>query len=513
MSKNKKETSQYITAEEREYNAVIYTDGSGLLEYKAWGYGFIGYTYDVNSDKPDKSLLKKLNPTNIGFVSKEMLLEDEIYKKARPVEIDKILYGYKTGYEDNTNNFAEASATYDVLERLYNSVEGGYKLKNIMIKTDSQMVVMVYVDMLNNPNFNPNKFAYPDLYSNIHNLLTRFKEKNIGVIVSHVYGHGSSVANHLADRLAFVGRNNHVNKKIKNEKVSNGCVVLASANDLTKEYNSTWTGPVLSLPFFRIYVPSMGCSGDTVSYNVMEYPKNGDDMGTRDPNIPFGSIQDTEKDKIIIDMLDSKVFDGFKDEYFHLMLENIKAPLTFLMMKLGMDVLTTKTKSVKLLGDTDLAILTEPAGLIRQQLDRYVKTDLALTSYNNFINNNKETTRCEIVDVTSKFYKENPNGEIICALSHKEDDFKITTTLGTETEHVVKFSSFLPRVNYFKSLEGRKFKSIKCYFLTILVSVTEVKDKKTYLYDDYFIVDGKDEDRRHLAVWCNFYSGRTLNIT
>lgn len=518
MSNVKKVNEENQEEKMKKYNFVVYTDGSGLLEYRTWGLGFIGYSYEVkdgkdpkNSYKPDKSLIKKLNPTNLGFVTKELIAEDPMYSKSTPVEVDKILYGFKEGDIDNTNNFAEASAVKEVFNIIKTEIDSGHEVNSIMIKTDSQMVVTVMTSLWNSEkDFDYNRFAYPELYKTIHELMKFFKSKNVKFSVLHVYGHSSSLGNHIADRLAFVGRNLHTTRKMTACDETGFKYILENASVLNDEFEEYENGPMLKQPFNRLFFPLF--NGNMSRYNVMEYAKNDKDMGTRNPSITFGFVKEDDPDKTVEAILNSKEADKIKDEYFHLLIQNLNKPIPFLMLKLGESVINFKNKALRILDDVDILVMSEPSGLIRQQLDRYIKTDMALDAYEHFKNNKKKVNNSEIVDLTDKFFKVDKD-KVKCVIKHNEEDFKVTTKMdGHDFEHVVKFKSFLPVQKYFRDFE-KGYKDIKCYFLTILVSKNEFKKRTSYLFDDYFIVDAESSDgKRHLSVWCNFYSGRTINI-
>lgn len=503
------------------YNFVFYTDGSGDITNKTWGCGYFGYYYLKTSEevKADKSAIKKLNPTTLGLMSEELMQQDpNYYKFAKPVNALGVLTGFEVGYEPNTNNYAEALALYEVLKRVKDfknqHVGPDDKIGSILIKSDSKMAIIVLHALVNNPNVDVKSYAYPELYADILKLVKEFKEDKTDIHMKHVFGHRGSKGNHIADRLANIGRERHLYNLNNPNDLKDSKFSLVNLEDFKKAASATTS------IFKRYFVPA-NFEEEKLTYHVLEYDKD-DEPGSRNGDIIHGAITETKHDSGIKSILDKIHSKPRTCNYYALELRNLKDIITELFLHaLGSDIITDSNPqgAIRLMEDIDLGTPIRPGGLLVQLFDKEFNRDIVLSILKDHLNGKEIPSNYKITDITDKFFKLEPNKKGMatynCILPPVPNDIKVKVTLGTTAEHILAFKSFLPARNFFKKLEGR-FTDMSVYLITRLVHEGKKKDEDTFVYDNFVVILGKNngESRTaetHLSIWNNFYSGKTIS--
>jgi len=183
---------------DKEYIAVVYTDGSaqpnpGPYGGGAHGYLFLDIEYKNNTDRPNHYMV-----SDRGYLEKHEITDAD--RVVKPELYYNATYSYgKYG----TNNQAELSAVFDTIDILSSKVN----LKKIIILTDSTYTISVFNVvrkdledrkwlLMDRPNL--------DLWEKLANVLVAHKDMDISL--SKVKAHGTAVGNNAADRLAYSAR-------------------------------------------------------------------------------------------------------------------------------------------------------------------------------------------------------------------------------------------------------------------------------------------------------------------
>lgn len=439
----------------KEYRVVGYTDGGARPSRGCWGSGYFGYIYDINSvGSVTKSLPKNVRPTTHGFTCPELYQESpDFYKDAKDVQPCNYIVGSIPGWDVNTNNFAEAYALLYFVKKV-KSIEDK-DIKHLLIFMDSQMLIFVTQDLLNNPSPNFSKYAFPDLYLELFKDLTELMNKGTKIVVKHVYGHKFSFGNIISDRLAFMGRTccedillrNIVEFKYRYEEII----------ECNPERDSFWSSQNLSDYILgrNVYFKSDHVRG-SYPYYIWDY-KGDDEPGDKNGNILMGSIYPSKGDDILENIIEKHltirpdngiVFTGE--------IPKIKDPLTTFFQSVSNYYCFTKdTRPTHLTTVEEFTVCRtlRPGCLAVQLLNRFDVHPIILAEYEKYLKGEKIDDIFTIIDLTEQFYtKTEKKGKIKyeCKLSPKETAIVLSYN---GKDYPFAFRVDIPDRNYLKRLE------------------------------------------------------------
>ena len=199
MSKDNEENNIEI---EPTYHMVVYSDGSAVPNPGFYGAGLHGYIYSDNSlntksgDRPNKFFI-----TDMGYIE-----NGQMGDKAKTVIPLTYIDGYRSNNGIGSNNVGEIDGIQIAIEEALNNPK--YKISSIYIKTDSRYAMSVFekakgpVTVWDTPD-RPNV----EKYWLAKDVLEKAKEADLHINIVKVLGHSTAIGNHLADRMAFLGRN------------------------------------------------------------------------------------------------------------------------------------------------------------------------------------------------------------------------------------------------------------------------------------------------------------------
>ena len=198
MSKDNKENN---IETEPTYHMVVYCDGSAVPNPGFYGTGLHGYIYsDISlntksGDRPGKFFI-----TDMGYIE-----NGQMGDKAKTVIPLTYIDGYRSNNGISSNNVGEIDGIQIAIEEALNNPK--YKISSIYIKTDSRYAMGVFekakgpVTVWDTPG-RPNI----EKYWLAKDVLEKAKEADLHINIVKVLGHSTAIGNHLADRMAFLGR-------------------------------------------------------------------------------------------------------------------------------------------------------------------------------------------------------------------------------------------------------------------------------------------------------------------
>jgi ribonuclease HI len=187
-----------------KYRCVLYVDGGCLPNPGSWGSGIHGYVYNI--EEHDAIKAKKYSDKPNGRI-----MTTDGYKLAFDTKFEDVIpeyyiNGYVSSDLEGTNNIAELTAIVESIKYILSNIDT-IPIREVLFKTDSEYCIAVCNNIIKNDNkavdnTRPN-YAY---WVKIAELLTQLKDNNITFNITYVKGHSDSLGNHLADRLATMGR-------------------------------------------------------------------------------------------------------------------------------------------------------------------------------------------------------------------------------------------------------------------------------------------------------------------
>lgn len=481
----------------RNQRLVAYTDGAAKPSRGYWGSGYFGYTYDINKTKETTSNLpKKIVPTTHGLISPELIQEEpKFYKQALDVPINQYVIGSIAGYEINTNSYAEVYAFYALLLKVREIKD---TLCHMLIFLDSQMLIHVIKQLLENPSPDYKKYAFPDRYKEIHTLILEYQALGIKIVPRHTYGHSFSMGNQIADRLAFMGRvcceDMLVNKNDDNHYRFEKIIKVNESKD------DFWNKFELEPYIFgkNLYFVSNHVRGQS-PYYVLEYPSETE-VGEKNGEILMGSIYTNKGDEIIENIIQKhltyKPDDGI---VFNIEIPNLKHFFTYFYHRVSPDYYLTKENNhgmLKTVEEFTTCRTLRPGSLAIKLLNKFEIHPFILEAFLE----NRNDERMIVVDLTDQFFKfkKQKDGSLKteCIVNIK------TTSITLDIlERTMPFSlkTDIPNRNYLKKYELAK--DVKCGM--VFREITPV------CYDYYFVLTGTfPNDEVIHSIWNNYYSSR-----
>lgn len=478
------------------HRAVIYTDGASKPSRGCWGSGYFGYIYDGNKvNETTKNLPKEINPTTHGFTCVELYQENpDFYKNAKPVQPMAYLVGSIPGGEISTNNYAEAYALLSAFKKLL-SLET-YDFKHLLFFMDSQMLIYVAQELINNPSPTFERYAFPDLYREMHLCITTFQKRNTKIVVKHTYGHSFSFGNNIADRLAYMARlccqdivGNELSYKYHYEDLI----------EVNPQRDNFWTkSKVSSYVYGRTLYFSCDHIRGQSPYYILEY-KGKEEVGEKNGEILMGCVYSNKGDdmieNIITEHLSTTPDNGI---VFALELPNLKSHLTTFFSKVSPHYYLTKDNrplNLTVVEQFTVCRTLRPGSLAVQLLNKFDIHQLILSSFEN----GDCPENLTFMDLTDKLYKKVEKKGVIsheCLIGIKD----IALVLEFEgKEYPFAFRTDIPERNYLKKFE----------------EATEVKASMVFrrisemAVDYYFILYATLPDGEKIkSIWNNFYSNK-----
>lgn len=486
--------------DQKEYHVVGYSDGAARPSRGFWGSGYFGYIYDNSTiGSSTKGLPKDINPTTLGFMSVDLIQEDpEFYKANKPVKPSYYFVGSISGDDINTNNFGEA---YGLKKFLLFVQSLDLNIKHVSIFLDSQMLIYVLKELFETPNPDTSKYAFPELYKEIEDIIKSLREKGIKVAYRHTYAHSSSFGNNIADRLAFLGRIKSQTRLEENPEDKNRLEteILFKTNP---DKNEFWITTSLSPYLYgdTLFFTAGHTRGES-PYIILDYDKD-QEVGEKSGEVLMGSIYHADGEDKIESIIDRHL--NFKPDLgnvFSLDLKNVKHYMTNFFYSIDPVYCFTKDNRVgnlTVVEDFPLARTLRPGGLAVQLLDKFVLHYDVLTYLDRKMSG-EEVKSFEFLDVTEKFFIHNENAKknkYECKINIKDVGQVIPFR---DTDIVLCHKVDIPDRNYFKRLENSKG-------IMINLAIREVA-KDVF---EYFTIVSilTPEDKQIHSVWNNFYSNK-----
>lgn len=477
------------------YRLVGYTDGAAKPSRGNWGSGYFGYLYDIETvGKASKNLPKEITPTTHGFTCPELYQENpEFFKAAKDVQPSKYIIGSLPGEEISTNNYAEAYALLSLFRQVASLK---LNISHMLIFMDSQMLIYVVQELLNNPSPAFDRYAFPDLYAEMHLIITTLTKKNMKIVVKHTYGHSFSFGNNIADRLAYMGRlccqdtvsGDNPNKYSYEEII-----------DCNPERDDFWTKTQISSYIYgrNLYFSCDHMRGET-PYYVLEY-KGDDEVGEKNGDILMGSIY-TDRGDDLIETIINRHLHTLPDNgiVFTVELPNTKHHLSTFFSKVSPHYYLTKDNKpshLTVVEEFTICRTLRPGSLAVQLLNKFDLHKIILSAYEN----PSEGSMITFIDLTSQlFNKIEKKGKIKheCLVGIKS----IALVLEYEgNEYPFEYRTDIPERNYLKKFETATDIKAAMAFRRITDSAV----------DYYFILYATLENGEvYRSIWNNFYSNK-----
>lgn len=494
---------------EKEYNAVVYCDGSCKPNPGFGGSGAHGYIYAIDdiggktSDKPPKNSI-----TTLGYIEAAELAKYKELKDASEVKIDSE-YNYMnvvpTYYVDGvycfdyeiTNNIAEILALTITLDNLlkFDTI----KLKNITIKTDSMYVIGVVKNIMRDKNKSwamekdkPN-LAY---WKEIDLYLTTLAQLGITLHMSKVLGHSGDLANHLADRLANVGT------------ASSMLACKEHFFHLTpaKKYWTMEKGRHPFLEYKQIYFTDVNRrAAKEAVYTVMNYPKIKIEPGLLKME-PGHNNNEATFGLVILDK-PVDVIENIIDEYQRQMrsmsiISTIDLSAVYSQRHLHYNKLfSNRIYSFNRMGNVlsmfeELPIVfnIKPPGLANQAMER-------MTVLYDIINEYRLLDKIEPIrqyqDITDMVYV--VNGKKVETIIKNSDKFLMVDTVVNDKTITIPIQLGIDCIN------RNQFKHIEKDDTKVYLVTEKITDR---FLSYYILVEMKATN--DISVWCNFFSNNRL---
>lgn len=493
--------------------AVVYTDGSANPNPGYYGSGAHGYIYTIKnigkktSDKPNKYLLSTLGYLELTELAKykeltsdeikeildkkdsdlttikNMLVNEHRYAEVIPDYYVNAYYSY-SGI--GTNNVAEVLAFINITNQLVNE---DLNLTEIMIKTDSTYLIHIFNTVLKDDSWMNTVDTNVDYWHQIRALVNMLKDKDITIKLIKVLGHSTAIGNNLADRMAFVARNNaSLNNVSSNFKLTPG-----------KKYWNSDADRHTFLKFKQLFFTNN--LRETINekfYSIMEYKKE-EDVGKKSHEALFGLvilneapslIEDTIKayqtnlnTLSIISTLDLNALYAQTTRHYHELYNNYIYNFN------------KRNTTLMALGEIPIVYSIVPSGLANQALDRMMLLYDIIKEYR--IKDSEKVTRT-FIDVTDKFYLKEPKNKVTTLLPKDTANFSLTVTVNDIELFVpIELGKDCPSRNQFKQIEKDD------------VSVhLVIKQASEFAYNYYILVEMKATN--DIGVFCNFYGNLLL---
>jgi len=469
MSKTKEENDIEV---EPTYHMVIYCDGSaGPTNPGFYGTGIHGYIYSnksigmKNGDRPNKFMI-----TDMGYIENGQMSD-----KANTIIPLVYLDGYRSNNGINSNNAAEIDGIQIAIETALDNSK--YKISSIYIKTDSLYAMGVFekakgsVKIWDTPD-RPNI----ERYWLAKDILERAKEVNLEINIIKVLGHSTAIGNHLADRMAFLGRDMS-GKYSKDETI------------IKYTEPKYWKPKIIknSLINFKNLYFMKGLTNPNM-YSILNY---GDvELGKKTNTATFGLVKLNEPITYINNIIDQ--FNRYLGTKAVISTIDLSVLYSQRMMHYY-DLFKDEILIPNPRGRKYLAVLEEdivcsevyPPGLAKSALDKTLILNNIIYDYEH------EKNMFHYVDITDKIYGVDSKGKPKTLLTQTDTIIDVTIECG-----VVKLEvgTDIINRNLLKKIENEE---TKVYLVYVYKSKTSVQY--------WTLVDATKVN--NIGVYCNFYTG------
>lgn len=467
-----------------KYGVIIYGDGSaGPMNPGPHASGIHGYVYPKstegtkNNNTPNHYLI-----TNIGYVETTEIAK-EPHLQVTPIEY---IDGYVIYQGEGSNNVAEGYAVIDSITYVLDNLSN-YNIESILIKTDSTYIIYALEAVKNHPDRDWLNMDVKNasMYADMSDIFKRLKEKDIKLNVKKVLGHSTAIGNHLADRLALLGR--VLAGKDNSKKVVN---IQLTEN---KKYWSATDKKHPLLNYRELYFMNTINGGSKGTYTIIDY-KKGVDTGKKTNDALYGLVMLEEPIPSIETVMDTY---------------NKNMGTLSLISAIDLDVLYNRTTEhyFKLFGSdiyifnnknrSRLIVLEEnpvctdiyPPGLAKIALDKTLHLSNIIDNYRNKVDSYTYT------DITDLIYSQDSKGKYKTLLPNSTWSLpiKYKSKAGKEYKILLELGTDMISRNQLKRLEADK---------PIVTFVGLEKNDKQL---DYFVIIENTENK-DISIWCNFFS-------
>ena len=460
-------------------HAVIYTDGSAKNLTKPghpgdWSCGLHGYIYSSNNldnkngDKPNGYIL-----ADIGYVENGQLAKD-VYKT---IVVDEYINGYESYAGVGTNNTGEITGILLAISEMLKK-----DIATLYIKTDSTYAMHVFETVKADParNWDRVDLKNRDYYFIVEGILKEATESGMKIRIVKVAGHSTALGNHLADRMALLGRLN--SSRYHEDKTH---VVYT-------DHKKYWKPKLDRHPFLGykqlFFTNQAEADGGPGIYSILDFKKD-DETGKKSSSSTYGLVILNEKVPEIENV--KRIYQ--KSLQSLSLISSLELDMIYNQnSKLYDDMFGDDVYTFNRLGRKYLSILEEdivctevyPPGLAKSALDKTLLLGNILNDYNG------PKAIYKYTDISDKVYKTGEDGKIETILS--QDDKKMELKYG-DINIVLQMNNDILSRNQFKKIEKED---------TDVILVTIEKTKKSIEY--FTIVHMKKTN--DIIILCNFYS-------
>jgi ribonuclease HI len=460
-------------------HAVIYTDGSSKNLTRPghpghWGCGLHGYIYSSNNldnkngDKPNGYVI-----SDIGYIENSQLAKDP-YKT---VVVDQYINGYESYERVGTNNTGEITGILlAITESLKNDITTLY------IKTDSTYAMHVFETVKSDPakNWDRADLKNREYYFIVADILKEAEESNMKIRIVKVAGHSTAIGNHLADRMALLGRLSSI--KYNADKTN---VVYSDA----AKY---WKPKLERHPFLNykqlFFTNHLEAEDGPGIYSILDFKKD-DETGKKSSSSTYGLVVLNDKVPEIENV--KRIYQNNLNSLSlisSLELNMIyKQNNKFYNDTFGDDAYTFNNRGRKYLSllEEDI-VCTEvyPPGLAKNALDKTLQLGNILNDYRG------DKAIYTYTDISDRIYGVDEKGKVDTIIT--QDD-KMISLKHNDIDIVLQMNNDILSRNQFKKIE-------KDDVDVVLVTIEKSKNSIEY----FTIVHMKKTN--DIIILCNFYS-------
>lgn len=462
-------------SENKIYSGVFSVDGSAYPNPGDYGYGVHGYVFESDTIAKNNDRPTTHHTTNTGYVPREEIGRSTS-KEVKPTHYLDMIGSYNNV---GTNNMGELLAIVEVIRFFNDNLD--VNVTNIIIQSDSTYAMGACNAMIaGKTHWNVPDKPNLNILIDMNNVVTAALARGVKIELVKVKGHSGDLGNHLADRLALLGRVNS----------SRGIYTLKS-NFRAGKY---WKLKDDKHPFINVnHLFFTNEERKENSYIIMDYPTDIE-LGKKTNESLYGVVVMKEPIELVDDVVKS-----FNTNMKSLsMLSSIKVSSLVSQYHLvnreafGNDIYmyNKRGNELNVMDNLPLANNILPAGLATQMYTKTLNLRAIMESY---INNDSTTVRT-MHDVTDMFFGLDNKDKPVCILENGAKMIKLDITVNKKkyTVPMMMGIDIIPR-NNIKRLEKLNPK------VTI---VTDVLAGKVIEY--YTVIECDDG----IAIYCNFYSNK-----